>query len=100
MDWQLVANYFTVKSMDIFTVCGFDWRGSSSSWCWDWLRCFIVTLTGPSIYLFLTFDLETWHILKSVQQKTNALIFLSGNGAILRVFFFFFFFFFFASFVC
>ena len=46
------------------------------------MRCFILTLPGPSIYLFLTSGIKTWHILQSLQQKTNALILLSDYGAI------------------
>ena len=37
----------------------------------------------------LNSDLETWYILQSVQRKTNALILLSGYGAILRICFLF-----------
>ena len=62
------------------------------------LRCFIVTLPGPFIKLFLTSDLEIWYILQSVQRKTNALILLSGYGALLRICYFIFIFF--VLFVC
>ena len=68
---MFICNYVVSVRMGFFflLVLGVGWF------------CFIVTLPGPS-------DLETWYILQSVQRKTNALILLSGYGAILRICFF------------